>query len=131
MVALALTPLDVAVILALPAATPVTTPDELTVAMAGLLLDQVMLGEATFCPMVSTTLATSVVVLATTTDAVEGVTEIVAFFGAGFADTSTTACALCVPEMTMMFAFPGLRAVTTPLLSTVATVVSDETQITG
>jgi hypothetical protein len=130
-VALALTPLAVAVIFALPAATPVTTPDALTFAMPGLSLDHATLGDAIAFPMVSTTLAARVTDLLTTTDAVAGVTEMVGFFGAGLADTSTTAFALCAPAMAIMSAFPGLRAVTTPLLSTVAMVVSDETQTTG
>jgi hypothetical protein len=109
----------------------VTTPAWVTVAIAGLALDQLTLGPVTLFPVVSTTLTASVTVAFATTPTVEGVIVTVGFLDAGSSETSTTAWALCVPAMAMMLAVPGLCADTTPLVETVATLESEETQTMG
>ena len=70
-------PSIVAVIVTAPAETPVTTPDEFTVARALLLLDQATVRRYSGCPAESWGVAVSVVVPPTVTVAVAGDTETV------------------------------------------------------
>jgi hypothetical protein len=109
----------VALIVAEPAATPVTTPPELTVAAAELLLDQVTVCPFITAPFWSLTVAWRVVVAPATIDADVGATVIVVTTGA----TAVTVM-LDVPVfpelVAVIVAEPAATPVTTPLEATVA-----------
>jgi hypothetical protein len=124
-------PPDVAVIVACPAATAVTTPDALTVATFGFRLAHVTIGLATTSPFGSRTWAVSVPVVPTPlkgTPAGVTVTELVAA-----ATTVTEALPDTEPDVARIVAVPVCRAVTSPLALTRATVVSllDQVYVTN
>jgi len=116
-------PAQVAVIVAEPAATPVTTPAALTVAAAALFVDHV-----TVCPLItfpcsSLTVATSVVVAPAPTVAVDGVTVTLVTTGAGGgggAVTVTSDVPLFPALVAVMVAAPAAMPVTVPSDATVA-----------
>lgn len=107
-----------AVIVALPAATPVTTPDEETVATAVLLLDQVTGAPDITVPFASRTVADSVDVVPIGTVTLPGATVTLAGVGAF---TVTDADADLPSLVAVMVAVPGATPVTTPFADTVAT----------
>jgi hypothetical protein len=108
----------VAVIVAVPGATPVTIPVDETVAVAdGLELHVTGASDMTF-PLASFTTAVSDVVRATMTFAEGGVTVTVAATGAA---TVTVAVPVCPSLVAVIVDVPALTAVTTPAAETVAT----------
>ena len=118
MVAVPLAVPDRAVIVVLPAATPVTTPEPETVATAVLLLVQVTDAPAITLPLASRTVAVNDAVLPMATVAVAGVTVTLAAVGAL---TVTVAVPLALPLDAVIVALPGPTPVTTPEAETVAT----------
>jgi hypothetical protein len=117
----------VAVIVAVPADTAVTTPVELTAATAGLLDDQVTSRSVTIVLFASLTVAVSVVVVPATRLFVAGVTMTLPT-GAGV--TVSVALPDFPSLVAVMVAVPGATAVTTPLPDTVATNVLLELHVT-
>src|SRR3989454_874371 len=117
-VALPLCPSLVAVIVAAPAAAPVTTPLELTVATEVLLLDQDTARPDSGAPFASLGVATSCTAPFTCNDAVAGLTLTDAT--ATFA-TVTLAVPLCPSLVAVIVAEPAAAPVTKPLPVTVAT----------
>lgn len=111
-VAVPVFPSMVALIVTVPAETPVTTPDEFTVARLVLLLDHVATRRYRGCPAASSGVAVSVVVLPTITLAVEGDTVTLAT-GTIFTVNVADACKLSTLTSTMPV--PDARAVTSPL----------------
>jgi hypothetical protein len=107
-----------AVIVALPADTPVTTPDDETVATDVLLLDHVTGAPAMTLPFASRTVAERVTLVPMATVAVAGATVTLAAAGAV---TVTTADADCPSLVAVIVADPGETPVTTPEADTVAT----------
>src|SRR5205809_312061 len=120
MVAPPLCPSDVAVIVADPAATPLTTPLALTVATAVLPLDQVIARPESELPFASFGVAVSCIVWPTCTDAVAGVTVTDA---TGTVLTVIVAVPLCPSDVAVIVAEPAATPVTSPLALTVATAV--------
>src|SRR6266700_396491 len=114
-----LTPL-VAVIVALPTVTPVTSPEALTAAAAPLLVVQVIVRPLSGFPAESLAVALSCSVLPTATLANAGLTVTEA---TGTTVTVSDAVPLCPPLVAVMVVEPAARAVTSPLVPTVATVV--------
>lgn len=117
----------VAVIVVLPGVTPVTTPLDDTVAAAPLLELHVTARPTSTFPFASRTPAASVVVCATNTVVVEGVTVTLA---AGTALTDTAAVALFPSLVAVIVALPGEMPVTRPLDDTVAMPEADVVQVT-
>src|SRR5207253_2409923 len=117
----------VAVIVAEPAATPVTSPLPLTVATPVLLLDQVTTRPDNGVPFASFGVAVSCSVSPTVTVAGDGLTVTVA---TAMLDTVTTAVPLCPSLVAVMVAVPVAIAVTSPFPSTVATAVLLLDQVT-
>src|SRR5436190_1469154 len=120
MAAVPLCPSLVAVIVAEPATTPVTSPLGLTVATAVLLLDHVIVRPDSALPLASFGVAVSWTVLPAGTLAVAGLPV------AGAAGTCTTVMAdvpLCPSLVAVMVAEPATFPVTSPLVLTVATAV--------
>src|SRR5436190_860347 len=120
MAAVPLCPSLVAVIVAEPATTPVTSPLGLTVATAVLLLDHVIVRPDSALPLASFGVAVSWTVLPAGTLAVAGLPV------AGAAGTCTTVMAdvpLCPSLVAVMVAEPATFPVTSPLGLTVATAV--------
>src|SRR5437773_949325 len=113
-----LCPSEVAVIVATPAATPDTTPLELTVATAVLLLDQLMTRPESGVPLASFGVAVRGTVCPTCTLADAGVTATVA---TGALLTVMLALPLWPSLVAVMVAEPVATAVTSPLELTVAT----------
>ena len=114
-------PEQVAVIVAEPAATPVTTPFEFTVAFAALLVDQAMVCPVMTLPCASLTVAVRVAVAPTSIDAVEGATVTVVTTGGGGGAVTVTADEPDFPEqVAVIVAEPAATAVTTPFALTVA-----------
>jgi hypothetical protein len=117
-------PTEVAVILAVPVATPVTTPEVLTLAMVG--ADEVQV-TAVDAPPVTLTVAMRGTVAPTATDGFAG--AMATEFTAGRGLTVTTAeadRALSTVEVAVMVAVPTATPVTSPAAETVATPVADE-----
>jgi hypothetical protein len=102
-----------------PGDTPMMDPVESTVASAGFELLHVTGTSGTTCAFASVTDAKSATVDRTDTCAVAGDTETQCGTGGAF-ETLTSAYALCVPDVTKIFADPSTCAVTTPVLVTVA-----------
>jgi hypothetical protein len=119
---------DVAVIVAVPGATAVTSPEGLTVATAGALLDQVTVVAA---PPTAVTVAASCDVVPTMSAASGEVTATDCTAGAGVtvsaADPALDASKVDVAEM---LTDPGATAVTTPAGDTVATLALEVAQVT-
>jgi hypothetical protein len=115
----------VAVIVAEPAATPVTTPLELTVAAAVLPLDHVTVCPVITLPFWSFTVACSVVVAPATIDADVGASVTVVTTGAGGGPAVTVISDVPVtPELlAVIVAEPAATPVTMPLELTVAAAV--------
>jgi hypothetical protein len=126
-------PAVVAVIVAEPAATPVTTPFELTVAAAGLLVDQAMLWPVITFPWASFTVAESVTEPPTVIDDDGGETTTVVTTGAGGgggggggggswlgAVTVTSEVPLFPAIVAVIVAEPAASPATTPLELTTA-----------
>ncbi len=127
MVAVPVFPLLVAVMFAVPAATPVTTPDAETVATAVLLEVQV-----TACPVItllfaSRTVAAAADVAPFAIDVGVNATETVATAGV----TVIVAAPVTPPLVAVMLAVPTATAVTTPVAETVATAELLDAQVTG
>src|SRR6266516_2735425 len=118
MAAVPLCPSAVAVIVATPAATPDTTPLELTVATAVLLLDQLMTRPESGVPLASFGVAVSGTVCPTCTLADAGAT---ATDATGALLTVMLALPLWPSLVAVMVAEPVATAVTSPLEPTVAT----------
>jgi hypothetical protein len=118
----------VAVIVAEPAATPVTTPNDETVATEGAELDHVTARSVTTAPVESLTRAVACVVVPTWTDeaASETLTEPT---GAGL--TVIAALAATVSADAVITAAPVFSARTSPESETDATVTSELLQETG
>src|SRR6266516_2941721 len=119
-VAVPLCPSEVAVIVADPAATPVTRPLALTVATAVLPLAQVMVRPESGLPFASFGVALSCTVWPTCTDAVAGLTVTDA---TGMVLTVIVAVPLCPSLVAVIVADPAATPLTTPLALTVATAV--------
>jgi len=112
-----LLPSLVAVIVASPAETPVTTPVVETVAMALLLVDHVTVRPVSTLPLPSLVVAVSVVVWPTTTDAVGGATVTVA---TGTGVTVTEEVPVFPSLAAVIVTVPVEPPVTTPVVDTVA-----------
>lgn len=119
-------PSHVAVIVAVPSPTPCTTPDGVTVAMDVLLELHVTVRLRT-APFASFTVATSVVLLPTTT--VVFPVTVTVLTGAGVTDT--VAVALFVSLVAVIVAEPTATPVTTPDDETVATELLLDVQVTS
>src|SRR6266516_7747077 len=115
---LPLLPSLVAVMVAVPAASAVTSPLPFTVATPGASLDQVIVRPESGFPLASSSVAVSCCVAPAYIDAVAGLTLTEAT-GTGF--TVIAAAALFPSLVAVMFAEPAATAVTSPLASTVAT----------
>src|SRR6184192_478089 len=123
-----LCPSLVAVIVAAPAVTPVTSPPALTVATAVLLLPQLTGRPDNGLPLASFEVAVSCTVWPTCTDAVPGLTVTDA---TGNVLTVIVAVPLCPSLVAVIVAAPAVTPVTTPLPLTVATAVLLLPQLTG
>src|SRR6266516_4470546 len=121
-----LCPSEVAVIVAAPAATAVTSPLALTVATAVLPLDQVIVRPGSELPFASCGVAVSCTVWPTCTDAVAGFTVTDA---TGTVLTVIVAVPLCPSEIAVIVAEPAATPVTSPLALTVATAVLPLAQV--
>ena len=127
--ALPLFPSLVAVIVAEPTDTPVTTPVvALTVATAVLFDDQATTRSVTIAPFASFTVAESVVVVPITRLFEAGTT---ATLPTGTGVTVTVALADLVSLVAVIDALPGATPVTTPFVDTVATALLLDVQVTG
>src|SRR4029077_6110584 len=122
-----LLPSDVAVIVAEPAATPVTSPLPFTVATAVLLLAQVTTRPDSGLPFASIGVAVNCTVAPCCTLAGDGVTVTVA---TGTAFTVIADVPLLPSDVAVIVAVPTATAVTSPLPSTVATAVLLLAQVT-
>src|SRR5205823_1645170 len=118
----------VAVIVAVPAAFPVTSPLAVTVATAVLLLPQLTGRPDNGLPLASFEVAVSCTVWPTCTDAVPGLTVTDA---TGTVLTVIAAVPLCPSLVAVIVAAPAVTPVTTPLPLTVATAVLLLPQLTG
>src|SRR5438874_5600138 len=127
-VAVPLCPSLVAVIVAAPAVTPVTSPPALTVATAVLLLPQLTGRPDNGLPLASFEVAVSCTVWPTCADAVPGLTVTDA---TGTVLTVIVAVPLCPSLVAVIVAAPAVTPVTTPLPLTVATAVLLLAQLTG
>ena len=123
----ALFPSLVAVIVAVPAATPVTRPAADTVAIAGFELVQVTARPASALPIASRGVAESWAVPPTKTFAEVGLTTTEA---TGTLDTVTGAVPLCPSLVAVIMADPTATPVTRPLAETVATALLLVVQVT-
>lgn len=123
----------VAVMVAEPAATPVTTPLELTVAVAELLVDQVIVWPVITLPFWSFTVAAKVTVAPTVTEGLDGLTVTVVTTGAGGGGAFTVTPAVPdLPELlAVIVAEPAATPDTTPFPSTEATEELFEDQLIG
>src|SRR5437867_1062293 len=125
-VAVPLCPSLVAVIVAAPAVTPVTSPPALTVATAVLLLPQLTGRPDNGLPLASFEVAVSCTVWPTGTDAVLGLTVTDAN---GTVLTVIVAVPLCPSEVAVIVTEPAATPVTNPLALTVATAVLPLAQV--
>src|SRR6266513_3110686 len=121
-----LLPSDVAVIVAEPATTPLTSPLPFTVATEVLLLDQVTTRPVSGLPLASFGVAVSCRVCPTARLAGDGLTVTVA---TGTVVTVIPALPLCPSLVAVIIAEPATFAVTRPLVLTVATVVLSLDQV--
>jgi len=119
MVAVALCPALVAVMVAVPTPLAVTTPSDPTVATPVFELDQITGVPVTTAPVASRVVAASCVVCPTTIETASGVTAMLA---AGPCVTLTVAVSLFPSLVAVTVAVPGPTAVIMPEASTVATV---------
>src|SRR5437773_530683 len=126
-VAVPLCPSLVAVIVAAPAVTPVTTPLPLTVATAVLLLPQLTVRPDNGLPLASFGAAASCIVWPTGTVAVVGLTVTDA---TGTVVTVIVAVPLCPSEVAVIVTDPAATPVTNPRARTVATDVLLLPQVT-
>src|SRR5947209_7698380 len=117
-----------ALIVAEPGATAVTTPDDDTVATPALLVVHVTGRSVTTVPFASRTVAASTVVCATNRFADVGVTLTLP---TGTAATDTSAFPLLPSLVAVIVAEPTESAVTTPAAVTVATASLLDVQLTG
>jgi hypothetical protein len=117
----------VAVIVAVPGATPVTTPLDVTVATVLSLLDQPTMRPVNTFPLASRGVAVSVTVWPGVVVAVAGVTDTLAM-----GTCRTVTCAEpCLPStVATMIAVPGASPVTTPSEDTVARAGAPLDQVT-
>src|SRR5213082_1409176 len=122
-----LLPSDVAVMVAEPAATPLTSPLPFTVATAVLLLDQVITRPDNGLPFASLGVAVSCTVSPTATLAGDGVTVTEA---TGASVTVTSDVPLCPSLVAVIVAVPAPTPVTSPLPFTRATAVLLLDQVT-
>lgn len=122
-------PPAVAEIVALPGATPVTTPDDDTVATEVLLDDHVNVTPLITFPFAFRAVAVRFVVQATFTVAEDGETVTVATWLCATALTVTVAVAVFPSMVAVMTALPALTPVTSPEDDTVAMVVAPELQV--
>src|SRR5438094_4656911 len=122
-----LCPSLVAVIVAVPAPTPVTSPLPFTRATAVLLLDQVTTRPLSGFPLASFGIAVSCTVAPCCTLAGDGLTVTAA---TGMLDTVTDAVPLCPSLVAVTIAEPAFTPVTNPFPSTVATAVLLLDQVT-
>jgi hypothetical protein len=118
----------VAVMVAVPGETAVATPLPVTVATAGLLDAQVTARSVTTAPLASFTTAVNDVVCPTVAAAVGGWT---ATLPTGTGVTVTVDVPLFPSAVAVIVAEPGARAVTTPVVETVAAALLLEVQVTG
>src|SRR5947208_14199981 len=118
----------VAVIVAVPAALPVTSPLPVTVATAVLLLPQLTVRPDNGLPLASFGVAVSCTVWPTGTDAVLGLTVTDA---TGTVLTVIAAVPLCPSLVAVIVAAPAVTPVTSPLPLTVATAVLLLAQLTA
>src|SRR5439155_9203271 len=126
--AVPLCPSFVAVIVAAPPVTPVTSPPALTVATAVLLLPQLTVRPDNGLPLASFEVAVSCTVWPTGTDAVLGLTVTDA---TGTVLTVTVAVPLCPSLVAVIVTAPAVTPVTNPPALTVATAVLLLPQLTG
>src|SRR5438093_11685982 len=122
-----LCPSLVAVIVAEPATTPVTSPLGLTVATAVLLLDHVIVRPVSALPLASFGVAVSWSVLPTGTLPEAGLTVTEA---TGTCTTVMAAVPLCPSLVAVIVAEPATLPVTSPLQLTVATAVVELAHVT-
>ncbi len=122
-----LLPSLVAVIVAVPSATPVTSPFAFTVATVGSLEPHVTTRPVSTPPTESFVTAVNWVVPVMRTPALGGVTATVL---TGTSDTVIVLVPLCVSLVAVIVAVPGATAVTTPAADTVATPVLFEPHVT-
>src|SRR5436309_4840745 len=120
-------PSQVAVMVAVPAATPLTSPLPFTVAAAVLSLDQVTTRPDSGVPPASFGVAVSWVVLPSATLAEAGVTVTEA---TGTLDTVIAEVPLFPSQVAVMVAAPGATPATRPLVFTVAAAVLSLDQVT-
>src|SRR5439155_1710850 len=125
-VAVPLCPSLVAVIVAAPAVTPVTSPLALTIATAVLLLPQLAGRPDNGLPLASFVVAVSCTVWPTCTEAVPGLTVTDAI---PILLTVTVAVPLCHSEVAVIVTEPAATPVTNPLALTVATAVLPLAQV--
>src|SRR5205809_2057660 len=126
-----LTVSDVAVIVAAPAVTPLTSPLPVTVATAGLLDAQVTVRPVRVLPFASLRVAVSWTVWPVGTEAGAGVTVTDATgAGGGGGVTVIAAVPPCPSLVAVIVAEPAAAPLTRPLLSTVATAVLLLDQVT-
>jgi hypothetical protein len=130
-VAVPLCPSLVAVRVAEPAATPVTTPLPLTVATAALLLVQVITRPLSGLPLASFGVAVSATVCPTVTLAVAGLTVTDATGAAGTLTTVTLAVPARPSLVAVRVAAPADMPVATPLALTAVTVGLLDAQVTA
>jgi hypothetical protein len=117
----------VAVIVAVPAATPVTRPVELTVATVGSLEPHVTTRPVSTPPIESFVVAASCVVAVTRMPALGGDTATVL---TGTSETVIVLVPLFVSLVAVIVAVPGATAVTKPVDDTVATAVLFDPHVT-
>src|SRR5215831_9292470 len=127
--AVPLLPSLVAVIVAVPAATPVTSPPLLTVAVPVAPLDQVMLRPVRTLPFASLVVAASWTVFPTATEALAGLTVTVATGGGAEAVTVIVAVPLLPSLVAVIVAVPAAPPETSPLPFTVAVPVAPLDQV--
>jgi hypothetical protein len=118
----------VAVIVAEPSETAVTTPVSATDATSGLLDVQATARPVTICPFASRSVADRVAVFPPTMLTDGGLTDTLA---TGTGVTVTLVLPLLPPAVASMVADPGATAFTTPVSETVATRALLELQVTG
>jgi len=121
----------VAVIVTAPAATPVTSPDPLTVATPGADDPHVTVA-ATAAPFWSLGLAVSCSVVPATSDADAALTETDVRAGGAVTVICVEPCTDCVPEVAVavIVVEPATSASTSPVGLTVATVGADDVHVT-
>ena len=120
---------ELAVIVAVPSATPVTKPDASTVATSASLDSHENSAPATICPFTSNASAVSCSVAPRTIVSTDGDTSTEAT-GSGTRTTVTSAVPCALPELAVIVAIPSATAVTRPEAFTVATELALLVQVT-